>query len=540
MAMLGILVGVASGTLFFLTVRAERQLQTIWRAVGFIALALAFALFIFERKYPGVEIAALIIQAIGFISIYIGVHAEPKLSQLSVVKHAPQQKPSLREKFGSKVQSAPLPTFLVAAAASIAVWLFFQQYLAAALQAISVIFIFATIPIQIQRWAREHRNPQASRQNLYPLIGYVFLLIGAISLILYRLPDLDIVILRQLALEYSFAWQVGTICYLIGFTFLAIWAWNFIKVRPFLRLYVTFFGIAVVVSSLGSLVFTILIFQIIQQNNFDLMSQGAQSEAIILRDRETTALLVARTVATNQDVHNVFTANDTEKLRALTKDFLDNAEADILRIYDASGRVVTSPSDPREEGQSYADDDYVQAALTQQRQVRTFDTQPGVLANDLVTRGFYPILEEDQAVGVVEVGYVFGHAFVDFSKRNTGLDVTIFTGKKRAASTILTLDGVSRWEGSELVNQQVIDSVLVKDITDAREVSWIGQPYYAAFEPVQTVNGKVIGIISVGAPVARLFEDTKQQLISTFLIVTLISLTVSLAGYALTRKYRGR
>ncbi len=541
-AMLGMLVSVSSGTLFFLTVHSERQLRTIWRAVGFIALAIAFFLFILERKYPGIELHALAVQAFGFIAIYLGVFAEPKLSQLAQVARGNQPAPSehgatLKDKFAKKIHATPGPVFALVIALAIATWFFLNQFLAASLQLFAALFILATIPIQFRRWQRERDNPKASRQNLYPLIGYIALLFGALSLVFYRLPNLDVVTLRQLVLEYSIAWQVGIFATFIGFLFLGIWAWNFIKVRPFLRVYVTFLSIAIAVSSLGSLVFTILIFQIIEQNNFELMRQGAQSEAIILRDRETTALLVARTVATNDEIIGLLQESDREELRESTREFLENSEADFLRIYNNAAQVVVSPHDPRDEGRSFADDDYVQLALQQKRQVRTFSTQPGILADDLVTRGFYPVLDEDTVIGVVEVGYEFGHAFVDFSKRNTGLDITIFTGKKRAASTILTLDGVSRWEGSEITEQAVIDTVLTVGITDTREVTWLGRPYYAAFEPIRDVNGEVIGMVSVGAPVAVLFENTKQQLISTFLIVTLISLFVSLLGYAVTRNF---
>jgi len=79
---LAILVSISSFALFIITLKYERKLQTIWRALGFLVLALAFFLFVLERKYPGVEIFAVIIEAFALFFIFKGVLAEPRLTQL--------------------------------------------------------------------------------------------------------------------------------------------------------------------------------------------------------------------------------------------------------------------------------------------------------------------------------------------------------------------------------------------------------------------------------------------------------------------------
>lgn len=81
-AAFAILVSVASASLFLLTYKYEQQLRTVWRAVGFLELALAFFLLVLERKFPVFELPALGVLLIGFYSIYKGVLAEPVLSHL--------------------------------------------------------------------------------------------------------------------------------------------------------------------------------------------------------------------------------------------------------------------------------------------------------------------------------------------------------------------------------------------------------------------------------------------------------------------------
>ncbi|MFC1640767.1 cache domain-containing protein, partial [Patescibacteria group bacterium] len=66
----------------------------------------------------------------------------------------------------------------------------------------------------------------------------------------------------------------------------------------------------------------------------------------------------------------------------------------------------------------------------------------------------------------------------------------------------------------------------------------LGRPYYSAFQPIRDVNGEIIGMVSVGTPTNLLFEDTRQQLITTFLIATLISLLTAFFGYLAIRYFR--
>ncbi len=77
-----ILVSSAAASLFFVTYRYEKKLQAFWRAIGFIAIALAFIMLILDRKYPVFTLPALLFQLFGFYSIFRGVKSQPNLNQL--------------------------------------------------------------------------------------------------------------------------------------------------------------------------------------------------------------------------------------------------------------------------------------------------------------------------------------------------------------------------------------------------------------------------------------------------------------------------
>ena len=533
-----ILVGISTAFLFILTVRAEKQLRTVWRPLGFFLLAVAFFMFILERKCAFLGIFALLLQFLGFFSIFNGVLAEPDLSQLQVdpnqkTKEEKKEKPNPKLE---RIKSFFLPILFVLLLIFFLTYIFINEYIGSALLLGTTIFIGATIPIQIRRYMKGGKDKKTKRQNLYPLVGYVFLLFAAALFILYRLPDLPIVALYKAKLQYGVVWQIALMFNFLGFLFLAIWAWNFIKLRVFLRTYVIFLVVAIVVSSLGSLVFTTLIFRIVEINNLDLMARGAQTQKVILDERANTALFIAKTIANSNKIQDNTSAKKYEDLFEVSEQFFQDSGIDTLRIYNNNSEVLVSVSDPREKGYLYDDDILVNIALEEKKHVKSFYTEEGVLSSVVTARALSPIFKGKDMVGAIEVGYKFDNAFVDFSKEKTGLDVTMYAGLKRSATTIKTLDNVSRWTGSEETSKEVIEKVINKGNSISITTDRLGIIYYSAYEPIRNIEGTIIGMVSVGVPTIVLFENTRQQLVSTFLIMTIISILVAmLAYYAISR-----
>jgi hypothetical protein len=263
-ASLAILVSISAFALFILTFRYERKLQTVWRALGFLLLALAFFLLIWERKSPGIALIAVIVQAFALFSIYRGVAKEPKLVHLIEVPSSEKsmERPGLKlgkEKLMQRKSLIMVVILLILAFLLLLPgYLYLGAYLPSIIEAIATIFVIGTILIQIKRY-RADKNAI----NLHPMIGYVFLLIRGLAMIFYRLPDVNMVILRKLSLSYSLAWQIAVLATFLAFIFLGLWAWNFIKVRTFLRTYVVFISLVILVSTIGALIFTLFVFKFI-------------------------------------------------------------------------------------------------------------------------------------------------------------------------------------------------------------------------------------------------------------------------------------
>ncbi|HRY59797.1 MAG TPA: cache domain-containing protein [Patescibacteria group bacterium] len=558
-----ILVGISAASLFVITMRAEKKLKTIWRALGFSLIALSFLLFILERKYSIIGIAALITEVFAFFSIYKGVSSEPDLTPLQLAPDYMAYTPTGTIPAGPVINNNPaasvmantlieanqskkqkkerivsITAIVLIIALSVLIYIFLRQYIHSALAAGVAVFIAATIPIQVRRLRTQSKDRATRAQNIYPLIGYIMLLISGIFYIFYRLPDLNIVFLRQAKLEYSAVWQIAVFFSALGFLFLFIWAWNFIKLRVFLRTYVVILTVAIIISTLGSLVFTSLIFTIVEKNNLQLMIQGSQAQQVILVDRSNAALFIARTISNDSGTKSLIISDNKTDLSTKMRDFLDQSGVDFIKIYNQDAVVIASPQDERDVNQTATNDSLLQNAISEKKQAKSFDVEPGVLSDVIVARGIVPIISNNNLIGMVEVGYKFDNAYVDFAKEKTTLDVTIYTGSKRSATTIKTLDGVSRWTGSEETDQNVVKTVLQNGEEYSLTADRLGIIYYNAYEPIRNTNGQIIGMVSVGVPTNILFENTRQQLISTFLIMTLVSILIAMIGYYPLRSFQ--
>jgi hypothetical protein len=546
----GLIVTLSAAILFLLSNRLEQTTKSYFRAIGFGSFAIAYFLLIFERKYNNFLLGALVFELVGFIAILVGVLREPSLTHLKERVDYNEISKLLRQKMSNTLVSniEILGVFgctilsvigLVLLNPTVITSFKYGHFVASFIYAVSLIPILGVIVLQIIRYKKTPGNFKSKLNNFYPILGFVFLFIRSIALVIERLPASQIVFIENLKSSPSVAWEISIVSTILAFIFLGLWAWDFIKVRYFLRTYVSFLAISSLISSLGALIYTILIFNIIAQNNLTLMHQGTQAMYLIMDDRSSTALTLAHSIAADDLI--VANPKSFDYYNALSKaqSIFKTSEVDILRVYDDSGQIVLSGSDLRERGNLY-DDDYVLKWVLQNKQpIKSFGTEPHILAPIIVARGMYPIVKSDKVLGVIEVGYRMDTAFVDNSRRHTDLDVTIYSDVKRSATTIFKLDGVSRWVGTDENETEVVDNVLKKGFTYDTTLDRLGEQYYSSFAPIKDFQGKIIGMVSVGTPTYLLFENARQQILTAFIIVLLISIFAALLGLlAMYEKFR--
>ncbi len=547
-----ILVCISTAVLFAITYRFEKKLRTIWRALGFMLLAISCFFFILERKYLDVEIISVLIfafAAVGLYSIFRGVRAEPLLSQLANIKEKANKKyqefnfvKEFREPRNRNLLIIVFTILLVVGIVSVILTFFnLTVYVILALILLAFVFTLATMVIQVKRYLAQRKTIGIKCQNLCPLLGFVFLALALVSSFLHRLPESDLLFFRNMALDYSWVWHATIVFLALAFVFLGSWAWAYIKIRRLLKIFVVFLAAIIFVATLGSLIFNIFLFKIVEKNNLDLMEKGADTKELIMLDRSNVSMLIASLIAEDKEIISLIDGEDYNLLLKNTTDYLNKTNVDRIRIFNKYGEIVASPNDERDRGRVLTDDSLLAYAIKEKSPVKSYQVDSAVLVDILVVRSLYPVVENDEVKGVVEVGYVFDNAFADYIKSRTGLDVTIFVNDKRSATTIYTLDNVSRWAGSSETNKNVLEKVLKNGERLKIDTERLGVTYYNSYKPVKDVNGKIIGMVSVGIPTNILFEDARQQLLSIFLIISIIALLSAVFGaYVLYIKKTGK
>ncbi len=116
---------------------------------------------------------------------------------------------------------------------------------------------------------------------------------------------------------------------------------------------------------------------------------------------------------------------------------------------------------------------------------------------------------------------------VDTIKNLVGGTATIFMGDTRISTNVLQADG-SRAIGTKLGPGPVTDTVLGRGQPYRGMVNILGEPYFAAYDPIKNAVGEVIGIVYVGIKKSDFFSIIDQLLFSVLGIV--LSMTLLLSG----------
>lgn len=115
-----------------------------------------------------------------------------------------------------------------------------------------------------------------------------------------------------------------------------------------------------------------------------------------------------------------------------------------------------------------------------------------------------------------------------------GGTATIFLGDKRVATNIRLPDG-SRAVGTQWVKSDASLKVLQQGQNYRGEVRILGEPYFAAYEPIRDSSGKVIGALQVGTK-REVYSQTLQQILIRTVLITLVS--AALIGFFVYTAFR--
>lgn len=340
----------------------------------------------------------------------------------------------------------------------------------------------------------------------------------------------------QILALYGPVWIIAHLIELAGLIILAKWVWGYFRFQ--IR---TQFFLITISASIGFFVVTTACFTFLLLYNFekDALSHLKTDIRVVqyaMERLQAETLACATAVAENTEVKNAFISKNKNELYRLTSSLMLSHNTSFLTVTDNTGKVMMRGEDKNKVGDTLIFDPTIKSALEGQR-LATVISQEGAIAPHIQIKASVPfyIYKNSKTQGVISTGFWIDSAFVDGIKSVTGLDVTVFGGNKRAATTFVASDGKTRLIGSLETNPAILETVLEKGEIFVGAANILNKPYYTAYAPLITYPDKTIGMLFVGKLQTELFETAQKSIQLTF-IGSIFLMTLSLIpAYYLSR-----
>lgn len=377
------------------------------------------------------------------------------------------------------------------------------------------------------------RRVREGLQKELNLVFKAFLLFSASELLaaFYIFSSSSNIFLTNFTTTYGPIWVVEHLLKILAFAVLGWWVWGYLRFRLQAEIFILFVTSILAVFVFTTTAFTTLLLQNLQADALKKLETDVKVLEYAIDGLKNEALADARVVAENSGVRTALAGADAEKLFTLTSDFMFSMGTDFLIAVNPAAEVLARAEDKENVGQSLSNDPIVVTALQSGASSVTVATKEGVLAPEVSIRAAAP----SNGQGAVITGFIIDNAFVDGVKGTTGLDVTVFGGDKRSATTLVAPDGKSRLIGTLEANEKITRKVLEEGELYLGQARIQNQPFYAVYSPLKDVEGKVLGMLFVGRPQLEILEAAQRTIQITFLISVGLMIASIVPAYLIAR-----
>jgi len=212
------------------------------------------------------------------------------------------------------------------------------------------------------------------------------------------------------------------------------------------------------------------------------------------------------------------------------------------RFVPVAGTIILPVEDLMLESQNLVEQAHFNFIYTPMARIRT-DTEQ---TSGMMLEAAAPIFDyQNKLIGILYGGILLNRNYeiVDEIKRTVFQDLqykqqdigtaTIFQDDLRISTNVKNGDG-SRAIGTR-VSEEVYNQVVVNGKSFIGRAYVVNNWYITAYEPIKSINHKIIGILYVGI-LEQKYVDIRRQTVVTFLTITLVGVLVSmLLAYIISR-----
>lgn len=340
--------------------------------------------------------------------------------------------------------------------------------------------------------------------------------------------------ISQAVAPFGFFWIVQHLVLLVGVAILLHWVFGYLLKRIQTQLFMIFTSGILGIFLLTTISFTFLLLKNIQQATFDSLSTDSRVLAYALESKKSEVLSDAQVIAQNPDVIDAVVSENRKKLQSLTTAMVIAKKSSALHIVSSLGVVLVRGEDPERNGDSLSSDVLVKKAVSGESAVSVV-THDGVLAPDVAVSAAAPIKQNEVIIGAVLVSSAIDDAFVDGIKLATGLDVGIYGGNIRSATTFLAPDGKSRSIGTVQKTPSINSMVLSEGKSYTGSVLILNTYYLSSFVPLKNADNTPVGMFFVGKPEVSLLQTAGKSIEFTFIISVILLVLSVIPAYFVSR-----
>ncbi|MEO8105570.1 MAG: cache domain-containing protein [Candidatus Saccharibacteria bacterium] len=335
---------------------------------------------------------------------------------------------------------------------------------------------------------------------------------------------------------YGPVWWIAQSALLAAGVVLGRWVWQYLTKRIISQVFIVLVTTTVVIYFVSTAGFSLLLLRNTRSQALDDLTTASHVLDYALTSREGEIAAQAESVALRPGIAAAATVADHKAMIASVGDFAVTHRLSSLVFTDADGRVLLRAEDPNRWGDSLSNDSLVQRALIG-RIASSVAVRQGVVAPNVNLMSTRPIRDGNGLiVGTVTVAQTISSAFVDGIRSATGLESSIYGGDVRAATTLLSGDGLHRAIGLRETNDGVLRAVLKEGKSYSGDASFQNRDYLAAYAPLKDENNNTVGMLLVARPADSLLAAAGRLVELAFLVsVGLLAVSV-LPVYAIARK----
>lgn len=519
-------VSIAVGVLFFIANRRHKTLHTRLRSIAFFLIGESFGFHLFVRAYPDLAPLAFTFELVGLIVLYYALLINRDIGQVFYSEIVFENRPKPLKKLPELLR------FLLSLIIICICFVFVINQATGSTQLGLITLVFAcTIACFAIIYEKFKRLISSSKEqfnrNLIVLIAFILLQFRLMLSVGYFAPsDLGIINYNEIVNPNGAHWLSITLVTLAAFILISIWQWSFIQKRFFIRLIEVILGINIFISVASSLVILLFGSSILQGANFNLVKDHGVLITNIIKGDIDNLNNVSEFIASENDLKEHLLSPQEKTLRDLIielESFRDDVDYIILNSIE--GNVITSIG-TIDSGYTVSSELLKKVISTKTKYLILEDLSSGVST----VKAINPVTIDEVVKAVLVVGFNIDSSYLQSIKSNSSIDLVFFLGRKPITSTFNESISQSNFEA------EVINKVFGENKAHSAIVNINKKEFYANFITLNTSTGFKDGVLMSLKEKRIINEDTRKELVLSFVVITNIAFILTFVGYSVLKK----